>query len=166
MNRRFLATLFASVLWLLASGMHDQILLAQDGNSILALAGRWAGSGTLIPASGPSETFRCVVTYFPSNNGSRLRQNLRCKSASYQFDGVTQLQITADKVTGRWQDKVNSLDGTASGKVTSDGFHILLRGKFFDANMAVVGSPCQQSITIIPEEGGPLKKLSAILRKC
>jgi hypothetical protein len=166
MMGRFPGTLFASALWLLASGMRDHIVLAQDGNSILALAGRWAGAGTMVPASGPSETFRCVVTYFPNENGSRLRQNLRCKSASYQFDGATQLQIAAGKVTGRWQDKVNSLDGSLSGKVTPDGFLILLSGKFFDAKMTVVSSPCQQSVTIVPEEGAPVKKLSAVLRKC
>lgn len=164
MNRRLFGMLFASVAWLLASGLH--ILDAQDGVSILSLAGRWAGTGTMIPASGPSETFRCVVTYFPSENGSRLRQNLRCKSASYQFDGATQPKITAGKVTGRWQDKINSLDGTISGTVTPDGFHILLSGQFFDAKMTVVSSPCQQSVTIVPEEGTPIKKLSAVLKKC
>jgi hypothetical protein len=166
MNRRVCGTLFASVLWLLVSGKHDRILIAQEGTSILPLAGRWAGGGTMIPASGPSERFRCVVTYLPNENGSRLRQTLRCKSASYQFDGATHLQITAGKVTGRWQDNVNSLDGTVSGTVTPDGFRIFLSGKFFDAKMTVVSSPCQQSVTIVPKEGTPIKKLSAILRKC
>jgi hypothetical protein len=165
MNRRFFGTVFASVLSLLVGGMHDHTLIAQDGNSILPLAGRWAGAGTMIPASGPSETFRCVVTYFPSENGSRLRQNLRCKSASYQFDGATQLRITAGKVTGRWQDKINSLSGTVTGNITADGFHILLRGDLFNAKMTVVSSPCRQSVTIVPEEGTPLKKLSAVLQK-
>jgi len=149
-----------------ALGMDDDILVAQDGTSILSLAGRWAGKGTMIPASGPSESFRCVVTYFPSKNGSRLRQNLRCTSANYQFDGATQLQIIAGKVTGRWQDKVNSLEGAVSGTVTADGFHILLSGKLFDAKMTVVNSPCQQSVTIVPREGTPIKKLSAVLKKC
>ena len=135
--------------------------LAQADTSILSLAGRWAGKGTMIPASGPSESFRCMVTYFPSRNGSLLRQNLRCKSASYQLDGATQLQITAGKVTGRWQDKVNSLEGTVSGTVTPDGFHILLSEKLFDAKMTVVNSPCQQSVTIVPREGTPIKKMSA-----
>jgi hypothetical protein len=166
MYRRFFGMLFASVLSLLASGMHDHVLVAQDANLILTLAGRWAGRATVIPASGPSEMYRCVVTYFPSGDGARLRQNLRCKGANYQFDGSTQLQITAGKVTGRWQDKVNSLDGTVSGRVTADGFHILLSGKFFDAKMTVVSSPCQQSVTIVPEEGSPIKKLSAVLKKC
>jgi hypothetical protein len=163
---RFFRTLFASSLLLLASGVHNHNVVAQDGNSVLSLAGRWAGVGTMIPASGPSETFRCVVTYFPTENGSRLRQNLRCKSASYQFDGSAQLQIDAGKVTGHWQDKVNSLNGTVTGNITADGFHILLSGDLFDAKMTVVNSPCRQSVTIVPEEGTPLKKLSAVLKKC
>jgi hypothetical protein len=120
----------------------------------------------MVPASGPSELFRCVATYFPGEGGASLRQNLRCKSANYQFDGTTQLKINAGKVTGRWQDKINPLHGTVSGTVTPDGFLIFLSGELFDAKMTVVSSPCQQSITIILEEGLPVKRLSADLRKC
>jgi hypothetical protein len=150
----------------LGTGTLGQIVEAQEGTSILSLSGRWAGGGTMIPASGPSERFRCVVTYFPSENGSRLKQNLRCKSASYQFEGATQLQITAGKVTGRWVDNINSLNGAVSGTVTSNGFDILLSGKLFNAKMHVASLPCQQSVTIVPEQGTPIKKLSAVLRKC
>ena len=164
MRHRFFGMVFAFLVWLLVSGTH--ISVAHDSPSIPSLAGRWAGEGTMVPASGPSESFRCIVTYFPSENSARLRQNLRCRSASYQFDGSTQLQIAAGKLTGHWQDKVNSLDGTVSGRLTPDGFHILLHGKFFDAKMTVVSSPCQQSVTIVPEEGTPIKKLSVVLKKC
>jgi hypothetical protein len=166
MANRFSRDLVASVFCLLALALQHDISIANEPNAILSLAGRWAGKGTMIPASGPSETFRCVVTYFPSEDGSRLRQNLRCKSASYQFDGATHLRIAAGRVTGRWEEKVNSLDGTVSGTITPDGFLIFLSGKFFDAKMTVESSPCQQSVTIIPEEGNPIKKLSAVLKKC
>jgi hypothetical protein len=88
--------------------------------------------GTMIPASGPSETFSCVVTYFPADAGASLRQNLRCKSPNYLFEGATQLKIAAGKVTGLWQDKFNSLHGTVSGTITSDGFLIFLSGELFD----------------------------------
>jgi hypothetical protein len=126
MERRFLGTLFGPALWLVASGMTGPNVFAQDANPIVSLAGRWAGTATLVPASGPSELFRCVATYFPGEGGASLRQNLRCKSANYQFDGTTQLKINAGKVTGRWQDKINPLHGTVSGTVTPDGFLILL----------------------------------------
>jgi hypothetical protein len=107
-----------------------------------------------------------VATYFPTDGGSRVTQNLRCKSANYQFDGTTQLEIAAGKITGRWQDKVNNLDGIVNGTVKSDGFDIALSGNFFDAKMTVATAPCQQSITIVLEEGLPVKKISAVLKKC
>ena len=162
---RLLRVCFAAALSLLASSAHHS-LLAQDGNPILALRGRWAGNATLTPATGPTEPYTCVATYFPSGDGSSVRQNLRCKSANYQFDGATELKIVAGKITGRSQDKINNLDGIINGTVRADGFDMLLSGNFFDATMTVKNSPCQQSITIVLEEGLPIKKLSAVLKKC
>ena len=140
--------------------------LAQTPDPILALAGRWAGSATLVFASGPNEAYTCVATYFPTENGARLTQNLRCKSANYQFDGTTQLQIAAGKIKGRWQDKINNLDGIVNGTVKPDGFDISLTGDFFDAKMTVTTAPCQQSMTVLLEEGLPVKKISGVLKKC
>ncbi|HEU0060230.1 MAG TPA: hypothetical protein VFR19_10165 [Hyphomicrobiaceae bacterium] len=163
MNRRSLARLALSAL---AAAMLGNGALAQSSDPILALAGRWAGSALLVPASGPNQTYTCVVTYFPAGGGSRLTQNLRCKSADYQFDGTTELQIAAGKITGRWQDKINNIDGIVNGTVKPDGFDIMLSGNFFDAKMTVATAPCQQSITIVLEEGLPVKKISAVLKKC
>lgn len=166
MNRRFLTTLVACTLSVLASSARDGGALAQSADPITALAGRWAGMATLVYASGPNEAYTCVVTYFPADNGARLTQNLRCKSANYQFDGATQLQIAAGKITGRWQDKVNNLDGIVNGTVKPDGFDILLSGDFFDAKMTITSASCQQTVTIELEEGLPVKKISAVLKKC
>jgi hypothetical protein len=166
MNCRLVATRYAFFFWLLATSMGGGSALAQDANAILSLAGRWAGSAILVPTSGPDEPYTCVATYFPSQDGSRVQQNLRCKSANYRFDGATHLQIAAGKITGRWQDKVNNLDGIVNGTLTADGFDIFLTGNFFDAKMTVVSSSCQQSVTMVLEEGLPIKKLSALLKKC
>jgi hypothetical protein len=166
MKGQFLATLAASIFSLLASNLWDNSAGAQDADPIQSLAGRWAGIATLVPASGPNEAYSCVATYFPTDNGSRVTQNLRCKSPNYQFDGTTQLQIAAGKITGRWQDKINNLDGTVSGTVKPDGFDIILSGNFFDAKMTVANGPCQQSVNIVVEEGLPVKRISAVLKKC
>jgi hypothetical protein len=166
MNRLLSATLVASSL-LLGSNLGSGSTGAQDAtNPILSLAGRWAGTATLVPASGPNELYSCVATYFPTDNGARVRQNLRCKSTNYQFDGATHLQIADGKISGRWQDKINNIDGTVSGSVKPNGFDIQLSGNFFDAKMSVASSPCQQSVTIVLEEGLPIKKIAAILKKC
>jgi len=53
-----------------------------------------------------------------------------------------------------------------SSTVKPDGFDIILSGNFFDAKMTVANGPCQQSVTIVVEEGLPVKKISAVLKKC
>ena len=166
MHCRFFATLVACTLSLLAIGTSTGGALAQTTDPIMALAGRWAGMATLVPESGPNQAYNCVVTYFPADNGARLTQNMRCKSEAYQFDGTTQLQIAAGKITGRWQDKVNNLDGIVNGTVKPDGFDILLSGDFFDAKMTIASTSCQQTFTIVLEEGLPVKRITALLKKC
>ena len=166
MHRRFLGAGFASLLCFGAAAQPAPVAVTPDANPIMVLAGRWAGIATMTPASGPNEMFRCVVTYFPGEGGATLRQNLRCKNPNYQFEGAAQLKIAAGKVSGKWEDKVNSLHGTVSGSVSADGFLILLSGELFDAKMTVASSPCQQTMSIILEAGLPVKSISALLRKC
>jgi hypothetical protein len=140
--------------------------VASAGEPIRNLAGRWAGDGTVIPASGPSETFKCVITYFQSEDGARIRQNLRCKGINYSFDAATHLQIAGARVTGQWNDNIYSMSGTVTGMLTDSGFDILLSGRYFEARMRVVSSNCEQSVTVVPERKDEMKELAAVLKKC
>jgi len=140
--------------------------IANADEPIRNLAGRWAGNGTVIPASGPSETFKCVITYFPSDDGARIKQNLRCKGVSYSFDAATHLQIAGAQVTGQWSDNIYSMSGTVTGTLTDSGFDILLSSRYFEARMRVVSSNCEQSVTVVPERKDEMKELAAILKKC
>ena len=139
---------------------------ANASEPIINLAGRWAGAGTVIPASGPAQTFKCVITYFPSNDGARIRQNLRCKGVSYSFDAATHLQIAGAQVTGQWMDNIYSQSGTVTGTLTDSGFDILLSGRYFEARMRVVSTDCEQSVTVVPERKNEMKELAAVLKKC
>jgi len=64
------------------------------------------------------------------------------------------------QLAGSWQDKVDNLD--ASSTAPSEPMDL----NFFGAKMTVVNSPCQLSLTIVLEEGLPVKKLVATLKKC
>lgn len=131
------------------------------------LPGRWAGHGTVLPAAGPVEQFRCVVTYIPDRDGnSKMRQNLRCKSDNYQLDAATYLRIDGERVTGQWQDNIYSLNGTVSGRLTEGGFEVMLEGRFFQARMVVAGSRCEQSVKVTPARADYIREVSASLRKC
>lgn len=134
---------------------------------VAELAGRWAGHGIVQPAAGPSENFRCIVTYIPDRErSSRLRQNLRCKSDNYQLDAATHLLIDGERVTGQWQDNIYSLNGTVSGRLTDGGFEVMLHGCFFEARMVVAGSRCEQSVRVTPARADYIREVSASLRKC
>lgn len=137
-----------------------------ESNAIQGLAGRWAGAGTLLPASGPTESFKCIITYFPSEDGARMKQNLRCHGENKRFDAATHLEIIGGVVKGWWEDKVYSLNGKVDGFVTERGFDIVLSGQFFAAKMRVVSSPCEQSVTITPDRKDQMRELAAVLRKC
>lgn len=139
---------------------------ASTGDAVSKLAGRWAGQGRMVPASGPVENFKCVVTYIPAGDGVRMQQNLRCNSPNYRLDAATLLQVQGNRVTGRWVDRVYSLDGTVNGKVTADGFDVMLQGQFFQARMAVAGSGCEQSVRVSPHNANYIREISASLKRC
>lgn len=130
------------------------------------LMGRWSGQGTVVPASGSPENFSCVITYLPASEGAAVKQNLRCKSANYRLDTSTLLEVSGQTVSGRWEEKTYGLDGNVAGRVTADGFDVLLSGRFFKARMAVSGAGCQQSVKVSPERVDMIREVSASLTKC
>lgn len=140
------------------------VIAAVEPAAIESFAGRWAGPGTLSGGPGPDESFKCVVTYFPSAEG-HIDQKLRCKGASYKLDAATRLKVEGERITGRWQDNIHSLDGTVSGGLTENGFDIQLDGQFFAANMKVVSSKCDQDVTVVPTKGAT-DILAAKLKRC
>jgi hypothetical protein len=130
------------------------------------LAGRWAGQGTVVPASGSPENFKCVITYVPGSDGAGVKQNLRCKSDNYRLETATWLDVTGTAVRGRWEEKIYGLDGEVTGTMTPDGFDIVLSGKFFRARMAVSQNGCQQSVRVAPDRQDYIRELSASLTRC
>jgi hypothetical protein len=130
------------------------------------LAGRWTGDAVMTSMSGAPESFKCVVTYLPMSDGSGMKQNLRCKGETIRLEAATLLQIEGKKVTGRWEDKINSLEGSVAGDVTNDGFDVMLGGAFFQARMAVAGSECAQQVVVSPRQSSYFLELSAALKKC
>jgi hypothetical protein len=162
--RRFLAR--GGLLCFLLIVLQPDLVGAETPSPILALAGRWAGTGTLVPISGPNESFKCVVTYFPSKDGSQIRQNLRCQSQNFKFDAATELRIEAERITGQWTEKINSFTGSVAGKVTSDGFDVFLHGEFLVAKMTVISAECEQSVKVALDRDDTIKEFALVLRKC
>lgn len=151
-----------------ASGLAVSGLVSAAAVDPLAhLAGRWVGNAVMTPSSGPAANFKCVVTYLPRKDAPGVQQNLRCDDgASFKLHAATELQVNGDKVVGRWQDKINEIDGTVSGNVTPTGFEVELAGRYFQAKMAVAGQGCDQSVKVVPQKSEVFRELAAALKKC
>ncbi|MEQ1653747.1 MAG: hypothetical protein ABL897_14775 [Hyphomicrobium sp.] len=131
------------------------------------LAGRWVGNAVMTPSSGPTSNFKCVVTYLPRKGAPGVQQNLRCDDgANFKLHAATELQVDGGKVTGRWQDKINEIEGTVAGNVTPTGFEVELAGRYFQATMAVAGQGCDQSVKVMPQKSEMFRELAATLKKC
>lgn len=143
---------------------------APDGSTaaqpLTYLSGRWAGEANVVPASGPSEAFKCVVVYRQLEDGASLKQTLRCSSGDYKLEAATHLRIDGDRVSGSWEDKINAMSGEVSGVLTKTGFEIQLSGRWFAAGMTVTGDSCAQLVRLVPVKADYIKELSASLRRC
>lgn len=140
---------------------------ATAGDPLAHLAGRWIGEATMTPTSGPKSHFKCIVTYLPRSDGPGLKQNLRCQDeTNFKLHAATELTVDGETVSGRWQDKINEIEGTVAGAVTPNGFEIELKGRFFAARMAVAGEGCDQTVRVLPSRSDVFRELAATLKKC
>ncbi|MFN0219615.1 MAG: hypothetical protein ACKVP4_12475 [Hyphomicrobium sp.] len=140
---------------------------AQPIDPLAHLAGRWVGQAVMAMVSGPDAQFNCVVTYLPRKDAPGLQQNLRCDNGQdFKLHAATELVVEGEKVSGRWKDKINDIDGDVTGSVTTDGFDIHLTGRYFEARMAVAGQGCDQSVKVLPAKSEVFRELMATLKKC
>jgi hypothetical protein len=129
------------------------------------LTGRWSGWGTISLPSGTSEQLKCIATYFINDGGAAMVQNLRCASASYKIDATAKLKLAGGVMTGEWEEKTYAALGSVTGKTTSDGFKLDIKGDKFTALLAVTSTNCKQSVTITPS-GLDIAKIVISLGKC
>jgi hypothetical protein len=114
-------------------------------------------------ASGTTEQLKCVVTY--KVTGSSLKQNLRCANAAYTINGLADLEVRGDQVTGAWEEQTYAAKGSVTGKVVDGGFNLNIEGATFTAAMKVSGTNCKQSLAITPT-GLDVTKIALNLGKC
>lgn len=139
--------------------------LTTTANPIAELPGRWSGTGSIKLSNGSTENLKCVATYFVSDGGAHVTQNLRCASQSYRIDAKANFIIRGTQVTGNWEERQYAQIGAVSGRVTGNGFNLQINGAHFTAAMQVTSSTCRQSISIAPN-GFDISRISIGLGKC
>jgi len=116
-----------------------------------AMAGAWAGGGTLSMANGQQERLRCRASYDVAGRGDQLRLNLRCASASYNFDLAGNVEYRGGAISGEWTEASRNASGTISGRAVGDHVEAAARGQNFSANLSLTTRGNRQSVSIRPE---------------
>ncbi len=133
--------------------------------TIEEMAGRWSGWGSVQLENGQTEQVKCVATYFVEQAGAGVRQNLRCASSSYNINARADYLVKGGDVTGNWEELTHSAKGVIKGSLKEGDFKLAIDGDTFTAVLQMSSAPCQQSISISPNNLG-VKRISIGLKKC
>ena len=130
-----------------------------------AMAGSWSGGGMISMASGEQEPLRCRATYNVDGSGDELSLNLRCASASYNFDLRSDVAYRGGAVSGQWTESSRNAAGTLSGRASGDHVEVAARGQNFSAGLSLTTRGNHQTISIRPEGGSDIRAVSLSLSR-
>jgi hypothetical protein len=139
------ALLFASLC------LPGSVALAAPVSPFTAMAGTWSGGGVLSTSDGQQEQLRCRASYDVAGAGEQLRLNLRCASASYNFDLASEVEYRGGAIRGSWTEAGRNASGTLSGRAAGDHVEAAARGDTFSANLSLTTRGGRQTVSIRPE---------------
>ncbi len=130
-----------------------------------AMAGSWSGGGTISMADGEREALRCRASYDVAGSGNEVNLNLRCASASYNFDLTSEAQYRGGAVSGSWSEASRNASGSLSGRANGDHIDVAARGQNFAANLSLTTRGNRQTISIQPEGQSDISGVSLALER-
>jgi len=138
--------------------------LAAPVSPFTAMAGTWAGGGVLSTTDGQQEQLRCRASYDVAGAGDQLRLNLRCASASYNFDLAGDVEYRGGAISGSWSESSRNASGTISGRASGDHVEAAARGDSFSAHLSLTTRGGRQTVSIQPQ-GGNITSVSLALNR-
>jgi hypothetical protein len=130
----------------------------------LAMAGSWSGGGIISMANGEREQLRCRANYNVAGRGEALSLNLRCASASYNFDLTSNVEYRGGVVSGEWSEASRNAGGTLEGRASADHVEVAARGQNFSADLSMTTRGGRQTVSIRPH-GGDITEVSLALSR-
>ena len=134
----------------------------QEASPFSSLAGHWSGNGTIDLASGTSEPIKCRAAYDVLDQDKNLQLDIRCASASYNFDLRGSAKLSGDAITGSWSESTRNAAGTIAGEASGNRFQVTAKGPSFTATLTLVTSGDKQSVVIQSEEAQSTVKRALI----
>jgi len=115
------------------------------------LAGLWSGGGTLSTSDGQQERLRCRAHYSVAPDGAEMRLNLRCASASYNFNLASNVEERRGAIRGSWSESTRNASGSISGRAVGDRIEAAAVGQSFSANLSLTTRRNRQAVFIRPQ---------------
>ena len=137
---------------------------AQEASPFVNLAGRWLGEGRLGFTGGKTETVKCRVTYFVTEEARQVRQTIRCATEGDTVEVQSTVTHAEGVLSGTWRELSRDWSGEVSGRVTTNGFKVGIRGSELNANMDIIVKDNRQIIEI-QFINSPLIGLTLVLNK-
>lgn len=128
------------------------------------LAGSWSGGGQIAMADGNTEQLRCRASYNTDGSGNALRLNLRCASASYNFELGSDVTYEGGQLSGRWSEASRNVSGSVSGTATTSQIQATASGQNFSANLSLVTRGNRQTVSI-RSQGSDIAGVSLALNR-
>ena len=116
-----------------------------------AMAGSWSGGGVLNMSDGSQEPLRCRASYDVAGTGAQLHLNLRCASASYNFDLASDVQYRGGEISGDWTEASRNASGTISGRASGGHIEAAASGQNFSAGLSLTTRGSRQTVSIRPQ---------------
>ena len=134
-----------------------------SANPFRHFEGSWAGGGKVTLANGATERIRCRARYVVEPVGRGMRQQLRCASASYNFDLSSDVRHQGGTLSGNWSEATRNTGGTVSGSVTRGGqIQAVVDGPGFSATISVTTRGDRQTVQLT-SQGQDVRQVSIAL---
>jgi len=110
-------------------------------------AGTWRGTGQFTLKDGRMETVSCKIKSTVQVNGTRVYQEVKCKSASQKIKVRISLIANRQAVGGSWSAS-GAVEGYIQGYASGRSLNLQLSGQRISANMTLYTYACSQKMTV------------------
>jgi hypothetical protein len=111
-----------------------------------ALAGNWAGGGTVTLDDGSKERLRCRASYEVA--GPSMNMTLTCASDAYKFQLAANVVDQGGAISGSWTETSRAVSGTLTGRGGGGNFEVTANAATFNANISLRTAGNRQSISM------------------
>jgi len=121
---------------------------SQSNIPFAGFAGRWVGEGQLGYSNGENEKIKCRLTYFISQKGHSLEQNIRCGTSGAKIEINSKIDHQDGELSGTWLERTYNIGGNVTGRITNQGIKIFVKSDNFEGVMQISQRNNRQTVEI------------------